>query len=63
MAKRKHSLPFDKSGGQIVIQRRLLNSPQYLALSLPARCLLPLLQCHWRNNKSNAKIYAVHSMH
>lgn len=51
MAKRKRALPFDKRGGSIVIQRRMLESPQYLALSLPARCLLPLLQCHWRNEK------------
>lgn len=51
MARKKTSLPFDKVGGTIVIQRRLLGSPAYLRLSLHARCLMPLLQCHWRNDK------------
>lgn len=51
MSRRKQALPFDKRGGAIVTQRRLLESAAYLKLSLPARCLMPLMQCHWRNDK------------
>ncbi|MBV7586875.1 helix-turn-helix domain-containing protein [Pseudomonas sp. PDM33] len=46
MAK-KSSLPFDKRGGTVVIQRRLLSSPEYLALTAQAKVLLTLLQRHW----------------
>ncbi|MCR6651803.1 MAG: hypothetical protein NVV73_10090 [Cellvibrionaceae bacterium] len=52
MARKKSSLPFDKRGGAIVIQRRLLESRAYLKLSLHARCLMVHMQCHWRNDKS-----------
>lgn len=51
MARKKENLPFDKTGGVLAIQRRLIGSDAYLRLSLPARCLIPLLQCHWRNDK------------
>ncbi len=52
MAKRKkESLPFDKRGGRIVIQRVLLDSKEYLALSVHAKQLLTFLQVHWRNEK------------
>ena len=52
MARKKHTLPFDKAGGVVAIQRRLLTSGASLSLSLHARCLLPLLQVHWRNDKA-----------
>ncbi|MGB4248547.1 MAG: hypothetical protein WBJ75_12590 [Pseudohongiellaceae bacterium] len=52
MAKPKNALPFDNRGGVVRIQLRLYKSEAYLALSLHARCLMPLLQCHWRNDKS-----------
>ena len=51
MARKKNSLPFDKSGGVIVTQRRLLESEHYLSLSVYARCLLTQLHLHWRNEK------------
>ncbi|WP_218187152.1 MULTISPECIES: hypothetical protein [Pseudomonas] len=46
MAKKSH-LPFDKRGGVVAIQRRLLSSPEYLALTAQAKVLLTLLQRHW----------------
>lgn len=46
MAKKSH-LPFDRRGGTIVIQRRLLSSPAYLALTAQAKVLLTLLHRHW----------------
>ncbi|MFV3305800.1 hypothetical protein ACNFBT_11020 [Pseudomonas sp. NY15181] len=46
MAK-KSNLPFDKRGGVVAIQRRLLSSPEYLALTAQAKVLLTLLQRHW----------------
>lgn len=51
MARKKHSLPFDKQGGVIAIQRRLLESANYLSLSARAKVLITLLQVHWRNDK------------
>ena len=51
-AKKKHALPFDKQqGGVIAIQRRLLESVNYLSLSAQAKALITLLQVHWRNDK------------
>lgn len=46
MTKRK-GLPFDKQGGVVVIQRRLLASPAYLDLSPQAKVLMTLMQRHW----------------
>lgn len=48
MAGKKQSLPFDGRGGVVTIQRRLLNSPAYLALTPFAKSLVHLLQVHWR---------------
>ena len=48
MAKRKNPLPFDKRGGVVAIQRRLLASAAYLGLSPYAKSLLHLMQVHWR---------------
>lgn len=51
MTKRKKGLPFDKEGGAVTIQRRLLDSPQYLALTPYAKALIHLVQRFWRPNK------------
>lgn len=52
MSKRKkNSLPFDKRGGRIVIQRRLLDSKNYLTLPPQGKALLNLMQVHWRNDE------------
>lgn len=51
MARKKNSLPFDRRGGSLVIQRRLLESESYRLLSLPARCLMLEMQIHWRNDR------------
>ena len=47
MAKNKPRLPFDKKGGVVAIQRRLLASEAYLNLSPQAKALMMLLQTHW----------------
>ncbi len=46
MAKKK-GLPFDGRGGVVTIQRRLLASPGYFALSPQAKVLMLLMQRHW----------------
>ena len=52
MAKKKKSQqPFDSEGGVTVIQRRLLDSDNYLTLSPHAKALIPLLQTHWKPDK------------
>lgn len=51
MGKRKNKLPFDKAGGTLVVQRRLLTSEAYLSLSSYAKSLLHLMQVHWRPDK------------
>lgn len=51
MAKKKSGLPFDSRGGVVTIQRRLLTSDAYLALSPQAKALIHLLQVHWRPDK------------
>ena len=48
MAKVKNPLPFDKRGGVVVIQRRLLTSDAYLGLSAQAKALAHLMQAQWR---------------
>lgn len=50
MAKRKNVLPFDKAGGTVVIQRRLLKSDAYLGLSAQAKALLHLMHVYWTPN-------------
>jgi len=49
MSKRKNPLPFDKRGGVVAIQSRLMRSRRYLGLSPQAKVLLHLMQVHWRN--------------
>ena len=51
MGRRKNSLPFDKKGGVVVMQRRLIASEAYLRLSSQAKALTHLLQVHWRNDE------------
>jgi hypothetical protein len=51
MARRKQSLPFDKAGGVVAIQRQLIESGAYLKLSAQAKALLILMQLQWRNEK------------
>ena len=48
---KKQSLPFDKHGGVIVIQRKLIESNAYQALTVHAKALIPALQLHWRNEE------------
>ncbi|MDT8398679.1 MAG: hypothetical protein RQ899_08700 [Pseudomonadales bacterium] len=51
MGKKKNPLPFDRAGGVITLQRRLIESDVYLRLSPPAKVLMTLLQVHWANDK------------
>ncbi len=51
MAAKKHSLPFDSRGGVVMIQRRLLKSPSFIGLTPQAKCLMQLMQVHWRNTE------------
>jgi hypothetical protein len=48
--RKKNALPFDKKGGTVVIQRRLLTSSAYLRLGAPAKVLMMLMQRHWSPN-------------
>lgn len=47
MAKKKNTLLFDRAGGAVTIQRRLLASPAYLTLTPYAKALILLMQRHW----------------
>lgn len=49
--KKKSNLPFDRAGGVVAIQRRLLESHNYSTLSPYAKALISLLQIHWSNDK------------
>lgn len=40
-------LPFDRVGGVIAIQRRMIQSRPYLGLSPQAKTLMILMQSHW----------------
>ena len=52
MSKRKRNqLPFDRRGGVVVIQLRVLKSDSYKRLSLQAKQLMIIMQIHWRNDK------------
>lgn len=44
------SLPFDKKGGVVAIQRRLLTSSAYTGLSPQAKALMHLMHVHWSAN-------------
>jgi len=48
---KKKSLPFDKRGGSIVINRRMMASPAYKELKPQAKVLMMLMQEQWRNDK------------
>lgn len=45
---KKNSLPFDRRGGVVSIQSRLLKSRAYLRLSPQAKVLMHLMQVYWR---------------
>lgn len=47
MSRKKNQMPFDKAGGVVAIQRRLLSSDAYLKLTPQAKVLMMLLQRHW----------------
>lgn len=47
MTKKKSRLPFDKDGGTLVTQRRLVSSSVWLGLSPQAKVLMTLMQRHW----------------
>ena len=47
---KKQALPFDKCGGVLVIQRKLIESNAYQVLTVHAKALIPALQVHWRND-------------
>lgn len=49
--KKRNSLPFDKIGGIVAIQKRLLESREYLELRAQSKVLITLMQVHWRNEK------------
>jgi len=48
---KKHNLPFDKVGGTLVLNRRLLTSNAFTELKPTDKVLITLLQLHWRNDK------------
>lgn len=48
---KRKKLPFDSQGGTLVMPRALFESEAYLALSPTAKCLIPLLQTNWRNER------------
>lgn len=47
----KRKLPFDKRGGVIVVQRRMVESDIYQQLKSQEKVLLLLLQLHWKVDK------------
>lgn len=49
MSKKRQSLPFDKRGGSIVINRRMMGSSAYRSLNPQAKVLMLLMQEHWSN--------------
>lgn len=48
MAKRINSLPYDRRGGVVAIQRRLITADAYLGLSPQGKDLLHLMHVYWR---------------
>ena len=51
MSKKKRSLPFDKRGGTLAINRRILKSDAYKVLKPYDKVLLLLLHEQWRNER------------
>ncbi len=51
MSKRKTKLPFDKGGGVIMINKRLLDSEVFLTMPPVANKLFLLLHSQWRPHK------------
>ena len=52
MAKKfKQRLPFDSDGGAVVFPKKLFESVAYCDLTPAAKCLIPLLQTFWRNER------------
>ena len=51
MSKKKKALPFDKQGGVLAINRRMLNSDAYTTLKPYDKVLLLLLHEQWRNER------------
>jgi len=51
MSKKKKALPFDKRGGVLAINRRMLNSDAYKTLKPYDKVLLLLLHEQWRNER------------
>lgn len=47
MGQKKTRLPFDRAGGIVAIQSRLLKSDAYLGLSAQAKALLHLMHGYW----------------
>ena len=52
MAKKSNKIPFDKRGGVLVINRRMLNSTAYQSLNSNQKVLILLLHEQWRNDKA-----------
>jgi hypothetical protein len=51
MSKKKIELPFDRKGGTIAINRRLINSKAFLTMSPAVSKLLILLHSQWRPDR------------
>jgi len=51
MSKQKTKLPFDKNGGVVTINRRLLNSEAFLTMRPSENKLFLLLQAQWRPDR------------
>ena len=51
MSKQKTKLPFDKNGGVIMINKRLLDSEVFLTMPPQANKLFLLLHAQWRPHK------------
>ena len=51
MSRTKRALPFDKRGGTLAINRRMLNSEAYKTLKPTDKVLMLLLHEQWRNEK------------
>jgi hypothetical protein len=54
MGKKRKSLPFDRNGGTLAINRRMLNSPAFMSLTAQQKVLILLLHEQWRNDKAVA---------
>lgn len=54
MSRKNKALPFDKNGGTLAINRRMLSSSAYKSLTSHQKVLILLLQEQWRNDKAVA---------